>query len=171
MCNLKNDQSIVITEADKGSAVVIWIKRITLWRQKNNFLVKKPMKKFQVTHLFSSKLFMILSKKFEKEEAFLVIFQIIVMQKILSLADSIYCLKFIRMYDIPGRSVISNCGFCTENISAFLDHHLKLIAMQVKSYVKDTNDFLKKLRDLRDLPEESIICTTDVVGLYPSIPN
>ena len=42
--------------------------------------------------------------------------------------------------------------------------------MQVKSYKKDTNDFLKKLRDLPDLPEESIICTTDVVGLYP-IPN
>ena len=43
--------------------------------------------------------------------------------------------------------------------------------MQVKSYIKDTNDFLKKLRDLPDLPEESVICTIDVVGLYPSIPN
>ena len=43
--------------------------------------------------------------------------------------------------------------------------------MQVKSYIKHTNDFLKKLRDLPDLPEDSIICTIDVVGLYPSIPN
>ena len=42
---------------------------------------------------------------------------------------------------------------------------------KVKSYIKDTNDFLKKLRDLPDLPEESIICTIDVVGLYHSIPN
>ena len=75
------------------------------------------------------------------------------------------------MYDIPGRPVISNCGFYPENISAFLDHQLKPIAMQVKSYIKDTNDFLKKLRDLPDLPEDSIICTIDVVGLYPSIPN
>ena len=47
------------------------------------------------------------------------------------------------MCDIPGRPVISNCGFYTENISAFLDHQLKPIAMQVKSYVKDTNDFPK----------------------------
>ena len=76
-----------------------------------------------------------------------------------------------RMYDIPGRPVISNCGFYTENISAFLDHQRKPIAMQVKSYIKDTNDFLKKLRDLPDLPQDSIICTIDVVGLYPSIPN
>ena len=76
-----------------------------------------------------------------------------------------------RTYEIPGRPVISNCGFYTENISAFLDYQLKPVAMQVKSYIKDTNDFLKKLRDLPDLPEDSIICTIDVVGLYPSIPN
>ena len=43
--------------------------------------------------------------------------------------------------------------------------------MQVKSYIKDTQDFLKKLRDPPCLPEESIICATDVVGLYLSIPN
>ena len=76
-----------------------------------------------------------------------------------------------RLYDIPGRPVISNCGFFIENISAFPDHQLKPITMQVNSYITDTNDFLKKLRDLPDLPEDSIICTIDVVGLYPSIPN
>ena len=43
--------------------------------------------------------------------------------------------------------------------------------IQFKSYIKDSNDFLKKLRGLPDRPEESIICTIDVVGLYPSIPN
>ena len=48
---------------------------------------------------------------------------------------------------------------------------MKSIAIQVKSYIKDTNDFLKKLRDLPDLPEESIICTIDIAGSYPSIPN
>ena len=67
--------------------------------------------------------------------------------------------------------MISNCGFYTENISAFLDQQLKPIGMQVKSYIKDTNDFLKKRRYLPDLPQDSIICTIDVVGLYPSIPN
>ena len=67
--------------------------------------------------------------------------------------------------------MISNCGFYTENISAFLDQQLKPIGMQVQSYIKDTNDFLKKRRYLPDLPQDSIICTIDVVGLYPSIPN
>ena len=40
-----------------------------------------------------------------------------------------------------------------------------------KSYIKDTSDFLKKLNKLSKLPENAILVTTDVVGLYPSIPH
>ena len=29
-----------------------------------------------------------------------------------------------KLEDVPGRPVISNCGFYTENISAFLDFHV-----------------------------------------------
>ena len=35
-----------------------------------------------------------------------------------------------RTYEIPGRPVISNCGFYTENISVFLDYQLKPVATQ-----------------------------------------
>ena len=31
-----------------------------------------------------------------------------------------------RLHDVPGRPVISNCGYYTENISSFLDYHLQL---------------------------------------------
>ena len=51
-----------------------------------------------------------------------------------------------RLENVPGRPVISNCGFYTENISAFLDFHLQPLTREVKSYIKDTNAFLKKLR-------------------------
>ena len=74
-----------------------------------------------------------------------------------------------RLYDVPGRPVISNCGYYTENISAFLDYHLQPLAKTVKSYIKDTNDFLKKLKNLPILPENAILCSIDVVGLYPNI--
>ena len=76
-----------------------------------------------------------------------------------------------RLYSVPGRPVISNSGYYTENISAFLDYHLQPLSQGVKSYIKDTNDFLRKLRDLPDLPEDAIFCTIDVVGLYPNIPH
>ena len=40
---------------------------------------------------------------------------------------------------------------------------------KVKSYIKDTNHFLKKVRELGQLPEGTIFCTIDVVGLYQNI--
>ena len=40
-----------------------------------------------------------------------------------------------------------------------------------KSYIKDTSDFLRKLNEFGKLPENAILVTTDVVGLYPSIPH
>ena len=45
------------------------------------------------------------------------------------------------------------------------------MAREVKSYIKDINDFLKKLRSLPNLPDDIILCTVDVVGLYPNIPH
>ena len=41
-----------------------------------------------------------------------------------------------RLENVPGRSVISNCGFYTENISAFLHLNLKPLTREVKSYIK-----------------------------------
>ena len=40
-----------------------------------------------------------------------------------------------------------------------------------KSYIKDTSNFLRKLNDLGKLPENAILVTPSVVGLYPSIPH
>ena len=40
-----------------------------------------------------------------------------------------------------------------------------------KSYIKDTSNFLRKLDDLGKLPENAILVTPYVVGLYPSIPH
>ena len=54
--------------------------------------------------------------------------------------------------------------------SALLEYHLKPLSQNVKSFIKDTNDFLKKLDELRDLLDDFILCTIDVVGLYPNIP-
>ena len=47
-----------------------------------------------------------------------------------------------RLHNVPGRPVISNSSYFTENISSFVDHHLQPLAKSVKSYIKDTNDLL-----------------------------
>ena len=72
---------------------------------------------------------------------------------------------------MPGRPVISNCGVATEKISEFVDFHLQPIVADLQHIIKDTNDFLRRLKDLGDIPEGAILCTMDVVGLYPHIPH
>ena len=76
-----------------------------------------------------------------------------------------------RLQNVPGRPVISNSTYFTENISSFLDFHLKPLAQKVKSYIQDTNDFLKKITNLPPLPGDLILCPIDVVDLYPNIPH
>ena len=52
-----------------------------------------------------------------------------------------------------------------------MDHHLQPLVQRVKSYIKDTNHFLNKIKKIGKLPEGAILCTMDVVGLYPNIPH
>ena len=42
---------------------------------------------------------------------------------------------------------------------------------QSRSCVKDTNHFLSRLSKLGKIPEGALLCTVDIVGLYPSIPH
>ena len=66
-----------------------------------------------------------------------------------------------RLHDVPGRPVISSCGFYSENIPSFLDHHLQPLAQRVQSYIKDTNHFLNKTKKTGK--------TKGSNGLYPNI--
>ena len=82
-----------------------------------------------------------------------------------------YLLPKIHKKNCPGRPVVSGCNTPTEKISAFVDHQLKPLVPRIPSYVKDTNDFLNKLKDIGNFPEGAILVTIDVIGLYPNIPH
>ena len=172
MHSLKDDPSIIIKGADKGSVVVVWDRDDYLkeaYRQLND---KEVYEQFSDD---SSVLANILMKALEK----------ICLRGDLPKDTLDYFLvkdpKFARFYlipkihkrlhDMPGRPVISNCGYYTENISSFLDYQLQPLAQKVKSYIKDTNHFLNRLSSLGKLPQGAILCTVDVVGLYPNIPH
>ena len=45
------------------------------------------------------------------------------------------------------------------------------LGQRVKSYIKDTNHFLNKIKKIGKLLEGAILCTMDVFGLYPKIPH
>ena len=76
-----------------------------------------------------------------------------------------------RTTSLPGRPVISNNSTATENISAFLDFHLKSLVTKVPHILEDTSDFLTRITEIKDLPEDALLVSFDVVGLYPQIPN
>ena len=65
-----------------------------------------------------------------------------------------------RLFDFLRGPVISNCATPTEKVSEFLDHHLK-----------DTEDFLNKIKNINAIPENAILVNADLVGLHPSISN
>ena len=76
-----------------------------------------------------------------------------------------------RWGNVPGRPVISNCGTATERISEFLDFYRQPLVRNVPSVIKDTSHFLEKLENLGHIPFIAILCTIDMIGLYPRIPH
>ena len=171
MQSLRDDSSIVIKEADKGSAVVVWDREDYLQEASKQLGEENTYEKIIgdcVSPLISTvkKCLLGINKRGDISKETLDYF----------LVDNprlgrFYMLPKIhkRLFDVPGRPVISNSGYFTENISAFVDYHLQPLARQVKSYIKDTNDFLRKLDGLETLPKDSLMCTIDVVGLYPAV--
>ena len=76
-----------------------------------------------------------------------------------------------RLCNVPEHPVISNCGTSTEKMSEFLDHHLQPVMKGGNYYVKDTNNFLRKFKELGKVPPNAILVTADIVALYSCIPH
>ena len=74
-----------------------------------------------------------------------------------------------KLFNVPGHPIISNFGIPTEKASEFLDHHLKPVIQSSWSYIKNSGNFLRKIEEIGNLPENSILVVANVVGLYPSI--
>ena len=178
MRSLADDRSIVIKKADKGSSVVVWDRNdyvMEAEKQLSDANVYKDVsfneKMLQDLVGTSSKLFQNLKSKGKISDKQLKYFTY--EYKKASNLGKLYLLPKIhkRLSNVPGRPVISNCGTPTEKTSEFLDYHLKPIMQKGKSYIKDSGDFMNKVKSIENIPEGSILVTADVVGLYPSIPH
>ena len=62
-----------------------------------------------------------------------------------------------KLFNVPGCPVISN--FCTsiEKTFEFLNHHLKLVLQSSWSYIRDSGDFLRKMK-LKKLSKTLYTC-------------
>ena len=171
---LKSDKTIVIKEADKGSAVVVWDRQDYVAeanRQLSDSGVYEELDRDPTAEVEAeirncvSEIQVCDPGVSDKGASYLQVKK--------SKLGRFYLLPKIHkgLSNVVGRPVISNCGTATEHISEFLDHHLNPLVSNTGSYVKDTNHFLLLLAGLGDIPGDALLCTADVVGLYPSIPR
>ena len=70
----------------------------------------------------------------------------------------------------PGRPIVSAYNSSTENISKYLDSILNPYVQCLSSYVKDTTDFISKVKNIK-LEKDSYFVTMDVSSLYTNIPH
>ena len=176
--SLADDKQIVIKKADKGFCVVIWDRddylpeAERLLKDENVYRnVNFKEKLIEDLTEYSNKIF-----KDLRRGGYLTGKQLdyysYKYKKTCNLGK-LYLLPKIhkRLYNVPGRPVISNCGTPTEKASEFLDSQLKPIMQKSWSYIKDSGDFIDKIKGIKNIPENALQVTADVVGLYPSIPH
>ena len=71
-----------------------------------------------------------------------------------------------QLFNVPGRPGISNCGTPNKKASGFLDFYLKSLMQSGWSCIRDSGDFIYKMKRLGKVHEDSYLVTTDVVHLY-----
>ena len=54
-------------------------------------------------------------------------------------------------------------------MSEYLDYILKPMMQDSWLHVKDSGDFLKKIKNIGEIPEGAILVKADVIGLYLSM--
>uniref|UniRef100_K7G6Y6 Reverse transcriptase domain-containing protein n=1 Tax=Pelodiscus sinensis TaxID=13735 RepID=K7G6Y6_PELSI len=166
--SLKNNLDIVIKPADKGGAVVIMNKadyNQEATRQLSNTTFYKPLPS-DPTLDYQKKLHCLLKS-----------LPTATREQILTESPSdprpglFYLLPKIHKPGHPGRPIISGIGTLTTGLSSYVDTLLKPFVTNTPSYLRDTTDFLRKLQNIDNLPNNTILATMDVEALYTNIPH
>lgn len=176
--SLQKNSSIVIKPADKGSAVVIMDRDQYIWegyRQllDNTYYVQLdkpiypetiPMVKQIAQTLYDKKFINSKQKKYligSEEPRPRRFYMLPKIHKEPS--------KWSRPYVIPpGRPIVSDCSSETYYTAEYLDFYLNPLSIKHPSYLKDTYDFIGKIRSL-SIPLNSFLFTMDIDSLYTNI--
>ena len=67
--------------------------------------------------------------------------------------------------------MISSVNCHSSKILEHVDYHLQLTVREIPYYIKDASKFLRKLKPITEIPENSYLVTLDVKSLYTSIPS
>jgi len=173
----KNDQSIIIKPADKGGATVIlnkdaYLREADRQLSNENYYTKlsQPIHKLNISKineiLESMEAHDFINKKqlqyLRAEET--------------NRARTFYLLPKIHkprakwpQPNMPeGRPIVSDCGSESYRISQYIDSFIRPISIRHPSYIKDTYDFVSKIRN-QEIPQNALLVTGDVSALYTNM--
>ena len=71
----------------------------------------------------------------------------------------------------PARPVASSIESHTRQISNYVNHHIQLLAKNLRSYVKDTTDFINKIKNIATVPKGAYLVSMDACSLCTNVPN
>lgn len=178
LVQLQKNKNIVIKPADKGSAVVI-MDRIAYvqeaYRQLNQSCYYQKLEE-PLYLKTGQKIRKILQKL--KDEGFINRKQLAYLMgsdnprpRLFYLLPKIH--KDPKSWSIPfetppGRPIVSDCGSDTYATAEYIEHFLNPLSTQHPSYIKDSYDFIGKIRSLH-LPVDCFLFTIDIDSLYTNI--
>ena len=178
LSELRNNPDIVIKPADKGSATVIMDRSAYIaeaQRQLNNTKyyrklerptyvnnikpindILEEMADFKV--ISDKQLQFRRAKESDRQRIFYLL------PKIHKARD-----KWPQVNRMPeGRPIVSDCNSESYRISQYIDSFIRPISTKHPSYIKDTYDFVSKVRNQR-IPSDAFLVTGDVTALYTNM--
>ncbi|KAJ8032026.1 hypothetical protein HOLleu_25430 [Holothuria leucospilota] len=167
--DLKANCDIVIREADKGSAVVVMDRDLYIkegYRQLDDPQVYERVSEAVLSDI-ESEIAALAGKLYRADILTEDMFKFAIRTD--TRPARFYLLPKVHKPGVPGRPVVSACGSATEGLSEIVDHFLQPFVPSIPSYIKDTEDFIRKVHGLGPIPHDAFLVTIDVVDLYPSI--
>lgn len=178
--DLKSNKSLIIKKADKGSATVLMNKQDYIFecnrqlsnsehyepiveskQEENSKKITKILAEMNERGIISDKQFSYLKPpKTPRPRRFYTLPKIHKPQETWSVPHKIP----------PGRPIISNCNSETEKVAEYIESYLKSKSTQHPSYIKNTQDFISKIKEI-EIPENALLITLDVESMYTNINN
>lgn len=175
---LKRNQDIVIKSADKGSKIVIMDKNQYLTeakRQLNNSAHYIPLTRSLQLET-QSKIRGIVTELYDKKyisskQRFYLFGSDPPRPRKFYLLPKIH--KDPRTWTVPheippGRPIVSDCGSESCRVAEYIDFFLNPLSQKHSSYVKDTYEFVNKIKTI-DVPPGAMLFSIDIDSLYTNI--
>jgi len=175
--NLKRNEDIIIKPADKGGATVVMNKLAYLneaYRQLNDskyyLKLNAPIYKTNIVKINTVLNAMVGDSCINRKQCKYLQASESDRSRIFYLLPKIH--KPTEKWPHPnmpeGRPIVSDVGSESYRVCQFIDSHLRPISIKHAAYLKDSYDFVSKIRD-RTVPKQSILVTADVTALYTNM--